>query len=319
MLHRRLHFSIAFLFCLFCVGTPVKCCGEGADTEQDLRAAVARLNSWLGSDDNARRWRKFLNLNVLDAQAALGYDANAAELEGISNRFHSDADGLQHSVFRQTAAAIDAHLNNLANRHRDVLSQLVSSRNSFVPSTLAEMNQLRDRAVYEIKLLKRYYKKNLTSRSFNAATQQWTRLEGKPHQVEFTGFAATQVSMLKSASRPIDVYRFISWLGSKQTTSAIMSTSPTGSPTRAAHLGNIEVWIGNRLNTDTMDQYSDLLLAASESPIYCAFPRIPGSKKYWTALEAAVQSFLAGKVDSKTALQQAASRPRICSFRRSVC
>ena len=128
MIYRRLIFSVVFLFCLFCSGLRSNCLGSGADTERDLRNAVARLNSWLGTDSNARQWRKYLKLNLLDSQAALGYNANISELLNISERFHSDAEGLDHPVFRDASSAIDAHLKSLSTRDLDVLSQVQSNR-----------------------------------------------------------------------------------------------------------------------------------------------------------------------------------------------
>ena len=133
-----------------------------------------------------------------------------------------------------------------------------------------------------------------THQAYDVKTGKWNSLDVDSHHVELTGFAATQISILRSASHPIDVYRFIEWLGSKRTTSAVLPDASFGSPTRAAHLGNINNWSGEFFNQRTLDQYSDLLGEAVESPVYLSFPRIPGSIQYWEALEEAVQSFLTG-------------------------
>ena len=147
-----------------------------------------------------------------------------------------------------------------------------------------------------------------TRQAYDVKTGKWKSLDVDSHTVEFTGFAATQISILRSASHPVDVYRFVEWLGSKRTTGSVLSVASFGSPTRAAHLGNINNWAGDVFDQRTLDQYSDLLSEAVESPIYLTFPRIPGSVQYWGALEEAVQSFLSGKTDALPALQQAEMR-----------
>ena len=147
-----------------------------------------------------------------------------------------------------------------------------------------------------------------TKKIFDSDVEDWTVLEGDPYRVEFTGFSATQFSMLNSATHPMDVYQFMGWFGGKQTTDALMSGSQLGSPTRPAHLGNIQNWIGDFLNQETVNQYSDLLSEASESPTYLTFPRIPGSVEYWTELDNAIQRFLSDELDAASALSAAAEK-----------
>ena len=145
-----------------------------------------------------------------------------------------------------------------------------------------------------------------TRREYDADSQEWKNMAVDSYRVEFTGFASSQIYMLKSASHPMDVYRCLRWLGSKKTTAATLAGTDLGTPTRAAHLGDIQRWVGDVLNSETLDQYSDLLSEAAEYPTYLSFPRIPGSIEYWAALESSVQDFLAGKVDAEAALEKAA-------------
>ena len=139
-------------------------CIAATDSERELRRAVARMNSWLGADANARQWRKYLQLNVLDTQAALGYGADIQELSELRSRFSSGAAGLDHPVFRQVQTAITNHLSSLSRRHVDINFELESSRSEFKRIKLDDLEKFRSRCIYELKLLKKYYKSDLTSR-----------------------------------------------------------------------------------------------------------------------------------------------------------
>ncbi len=135
-----------------------------ADTQRELREAVARMNSWLGVDADGRRWRQILNLNVLDAQAALGNRADSMALFDIQARFQSNLPGLDHPVFRQVSDAIAAHRQQLPRNNADIDFAIDTVRPRFRPARLADLEKLRDQVVYDLKMLKRYYKTSLTSR-----------------------------------------------------------------------------------------------------------------------------------------------------------
>ena len=163
MFRSSLVFTISFVIAIQSFAARSSCLAA-PDSERELRRAVARMNSWLGADANARQWRKYLKLNVLDTQAALGYSADVQQLSEIRDRFSSGATGLTHPVFRRVNAAIANHLTNLSKRHTDIDFELETSRSAFKPTTLDDLELYRARAVYELKLLKKYYKTGLTSR-----------------------------------------------------------------------------------------------------------------------------------------------------------
>ena len=162
-MRRFLLLTSLFLICLFWHSS-YGACAVGSDSEQDLRNEVVRLNSWLGANSNAIAWRKYLNLNLLETQAALGYAADSMQLNEIRDRFESGADGLQHPVFRQVSFAIQRHLYSLQSRDHDVLSKIESQKQRFQSVRVEDLAEMRARAIYEINMLKRYYKTTISSR-----------------------------------------------------------------------------------------------------------------------------------------------------------
>lgn len=153
----QIYFPRHSLLCVFLAFVSIDAPATAADTESELRNSVAHLNSWLGANANARRWRQVLNLNVLDAQAALGYHADPKALIALHSRFNSGIPGLEHPFFRRTRDAISDHLDQLSQRNLDIGNAIAESQSQFRQISLAELESLRATAVDDVKMLKRFY------------------------------------------------------------------------------------------------------------------------------------------------------------------
>ena len=134
------------------------------DTETELRNAVNSMNHWLGSSKHGPHWRQLLDLNVLDAQSALGHRADAQALQNVSAKFSQDLDGLDHPAFRRVRKSINAHLDQLNRNNLDVNFAIEQGKSQFLRVTTGDLEQLRDDAVFRIKMMKRYYRDQLASR-----------------------------------------------------------------------------------------------------------------------------------------------------------
>ena len=137
---------------------------QASDTERELRDAVASMNSWLGADATARQWRQFLSLNILDSQSALGHRADANALSDVYAKFASNADGLDHPVFLRVRNGIDAHLDQLARNQLDIQYAAEIAKNEFVDASADDLEAMRNNALFNVKMLRRYYKFRLKSR-----------------------------------------------------------------------------------------------------------------------------------------------------------
>ena len=135
-----------------------------ADTERELRDAVASLNSWLGGDEKARGWRQYLGLNILDTQSAMGHRANAALLNEILQRFNQNTEGLDHPAFNRVRHSIEMHLAQLARIPSDIRFSAAEARLNFRPAEMEDLDILRADAIFNVKMLKRFYKQRLSSR-----------------------------------------------------------------------------------------------------------------------------------------------------------
>ena len=136
-----------------------------AQSTVDLQNAVYRMNSWLAGSTHAEGWRKYLHLNLLDAQAALGDQADLAALQKVYRRLGSNVDGLDAVEFHDVRIAIQRQMNALSKIAAVDLDWLAEQIvDQYRPITIGDLERARDEAVYELQLLKKYYRKTLSSR-----------------------------------------------------------------------------------------------------------------------------------------------------------
>jgi hypothetical protein len=135
------------------------------DTTQRLQNSVHRLNAWLSGSKESGGWRRALLLNILDTQSALGEQANVMTLGEIHSRFNANTNGLDHPAFRDVRIALAAQIRHLsASRSGDLFASVTSARGQYVSISVEEMSRQRDQAKYELQILKKYYRQNMSSR-----------------------------------------------------------------------------------------------------------------------------------------------------------
>ena len=139
------------------------------DTTDRLRTSVARMNSWLGVGEKAQTWRRILNLNVLDSQAAKGEQADVNTLRGLLGRFENNGESVGHPVFQEVKAAITNHVAQLYRVQTQELFDLQFAAQQaiakFEPPTVEALELSRDYARYELQVLKKVYRRDLDSRT----------------------------------------------------------------------------------------------------------------------------------------------------------
>ena len=136
-----------------------------AQSTANLQNAVYRMNAWLAGSDNAEGWRKYLHLNLLDAQSALGDQADLRTLQKIHRRFDSDVDGVDAVEFQDVRVGIERKITLLSEASGvDVNWMADQAAVHYQPITIRDLEDARDEAVYELSLLKKYYRKTMSSR-----------------------------------------------------------------------------------------------------------------------------------------------------------
>ena len=99
------------------------------------------MTYWLGTGENARKWRQFLMLNHLDSQSALGDQADIGTLQTILKRFEMDVDGLESPAFVDVRNGLRRQIKFLSQRWvDDVKSEIENANNQL--NDLAEETTL---------------------------------------------------------------------------------------------------------------------------------------------------------------------------------
>jgi hypothetical protein len=229
---------LALLFCFSGI-----CTTFGSDTAIQLQTSVARMKDWLGTSSQADGWRRYLLLNALETQAALGDRADIMALNEILNRFQSGAPGLEHAGFQDVRQDIEEHVAHLAKiKVGDLNSALTAAKEQFRPIDLPMVQRRKDDALYHLQALQRNYEKRhveperseaLAALKLNEAIEAVKSVD--PAQVIADGLAAETgdaaadqarqtarnqaLSRLRSHVQNFDENareRFDSWFGSAQ-------------------------------------------------------------------------------------------------------
>ena len=151
------------LLAVFACTLPSSC--AAADPADDLQWSVRRLNTWLSDSDQAIGWRKYLLLNILESQAAKGNQADFATLSQVRERFASGVSGTEHPAFVDVRLAIDRQLASLRNTyHGDPANLMHAHFGQFQAISDLRFEQTQNRAVYDLQMLKRFYRDKMSSR-----------------------------------------------------------------------------------------------------------------------------------------------------------
>ena len=147
-----------------------------------------------------------------------------------------------------------------------------------------------------------------SDRWYDFGEGSWKEVIEATQRVDMTGNHAYQASILKSASYPTSVHRFVAWLSSKSIANQVISDTNLGAPTRFSHLGDIQNWTGDILSVENADRIVELINEIGDENIKMTFPRIRGSHEYLKVLADGVRNYLRGDMPAADALKVVADK-----------
>ncbi len=156
-----------FAFCLALIGSQICHADQplSSSATVNLQAAVAKMNKWLRGSANEAGWRKYLHLNQLDAETALGEYAQAATLQRVLDRFSGDVKGLDAPEFNDVRIALAQQVALLSENHSIDLNWAVKEAIAkYRRVSISDLEAARSLAAYELRLLKKRYRKTMDSR-----------------------------------------------------------------------------------------------------------------------------------------------------------
>lgn len=120
------------------------------------------------------------------------------------------------------------------------------------------------------------------------------RYEEVSTRMELMGSTGLVASINSDSANTSVAIEFASWICSKPTSTRTSVECPSVSFFRATHLGQPTKWTGERITSETSDQYAQVFREISENDIAFLFPRIPGQAEYLQKLDEAVIAFAEG-------------------------
>jgi hypothetical protein len=134
-----------------------------SDSTQELVNAVARLNVQLGTGDLADSWRRFLQLNRLESQAAKGEQADLKTLIELSRIFDSIPAGTNYQPFDQVREALENQVQSLQRiDDQSPASLLQVAHQNFQPISLENLESQRKVADQALSQLEQFYQSELS-------------------------------------------------------------------------------------------------------------------------------------------------------------
>lgn len=146
-------------------------------------------------------------------------------------------------------------------------------------------------------------------RVYDFRRQEWkNQISGATQNVEVVGISGLLVSMVSDNQREYSAIEFLKWVSDSKIILSVAPDSPRTGPVRVSHLGNIGKWTGESVSLDLADEYAATVREIHKSNLVVLFPRIPGSHRYYTVLDAGVRSALTGKKSPQEALDSVAQQ-----------
>lgn len=141
-------------------------------------------------------------------------------------------------------------------------------------------------------------------RVYDARTRTWE--EGPNRASSMVGNYAFLIN--KDAVNPQAAFDFAAHMTSKAMTGRLAVTSGTGiNPSRRSQLDDPGGWQSNGFSRQGAAEYLATLKAALSNPNHIFDIRIPGSARYYAALDRAIHKALIGEASPEDALRQAAA------------
>ncbi len=141
---------------------------QAFDSSRNLQLSVARLNIQLGSGDVAEGWRKYLQLNRLEAQAAKGLQADLATLVELHRLIDSHPSGHEFQPFADVRLALEDQINTLSQAtDRSIEQLLADALVGFRPISISRMQQFRAQARLDLIEMINFYRQYLNQENFD--------------------------------------------------------------------------------------------------------------------------------------------------------
>ena len=134
------------------------------------------------------------------------------------------------------------------------------------------------------------------------------RLADEQICVDSLGFGGLVASRIAGTRHEDTATSFMKWVSGKRIILKTAAQSKLTGPVRASHLGDLSGWAGETVPLEVLDEYADVVRDLHERKLVVVFPRIPGSDRYYAALDLGLRAALTGKKPPAAAMSEVAEQ-----------
>jgi multiple sugar transport system substrate-binding protein len=143
---------------------------------------------------------------------------------------------------------------------------------------------------------------------FDATRSEWDPVEQGANRPTVLGASGQCLSVSAGSKHPEAAFDLVRFLCANEARTPLRSPGRDLVPYRTAHFSEPTAWVGPDMKAGQASQYVEAVRAAFESDAVVPALRIPGSRRYMDALDAALEAALTGRAAPPEALEDAASK-----------
>ena len=132
------------------------------------------------------------------------------------------------------------------------------------------------------------------------------RLSDEELCVDGLGFGGLVASRVTGSRHEDTATSFIKWVSGKRIILKTSAQSPLTGPVRASHLGDLSGWAGEAVPLEVLEEYATEVRSLHDRTLVVVFPRIPGSDRYYSALDRGVRAAISGEAEPAEAMSKVA-------------
>jgi hypothetical protein len=143
--------------------------------------------------------------------------------------------------------------------------------------------------------------------AYNFDEQRWTSRDSvDPVCVPLIGFSGRLGSVADNARRPRDAAQLLALLTGQEWSERLSPISTATTLFRESHIKSPQLWTDSVLTLEASEKYAELAQETQSKPTQVSSVRIPGWKRYLSALDEAVAAALDGSKSPEEALSETA-------------
>lgn len=146
------------------------------------------------------------------------------------------------------------------------------------------------------------------SEVYQTTRGEWDAAEQGANRPTVLGSSGLCLSVGRGSTAAEAAFDLVRFVCSNESRTPLLSRERDLVPYRQAHFSEPSAWVGRGTSASQAAQYTEAVRSALETEDVVVPLRIPGSRRYMEALDAALEAALTGRTPPRDALEEAARK-----------